>query len=181
MPPKNLRAPKKTAARSTRATKSIGDIQHATGEPISSPELRLTIYVVLLARRWRSLLDERLRPLGQSAARMEAMSAIYRARPMSTQVEIARLISIEGATFTRMLDTLEADGLVERLAYPSDRRSKQIRLTAAGERALKDILAVAADLRAWLLEEVSAEDIDTTNDFLRTLLERFDDSPPLRD
>lgn len=95
-------------------------------------KLRLTIQMVLIARRWRSLLDDHLRPLGQSAARMEAMATIAYAPPSTPQIEIAKSIGIEGATLTRMLDSLEGDGLVERLPDPSDRRTKHIRLTDAG-------------------------------------------------
>ena len=38
----------------------------------SNLEIRLTVALVLAGRRWRSALDEALRPLNQSAARMEA-------------------------------------------------------------------------------------------------------------
>ena len=38
-------------------------------------EIRLTINMVIVARRWRSLLDDRLRMVGQSSARMEALAA----------------------------------------------------------------------------------------------------------
>jgi MarR family transcriptional regulator for hemolysin len=139
-----------------------------------NPSLNLTIQMVLAARRWRSLLDDRLRPIGQSAARMEAMSAIAHAPPHSPQIEIARRIGVEGATLTRMLDSLAADGLVERLADPSDRRTKHLRLTEAGRSALAEISAIAEDLRLRLLEDVDAPTIDQANDFLAMLLTRFD-------
>ena len=64
---------------------------------------------------------------------MEALANIAYFPPDATQVEIANRIGIERATLTRMLDTLEADGLIERLADPADRRTKRIRLTKAGE------------------------------------------------
>jgi MarR family transcriptional regulator for hemolysin len=138
-------------------------------------KLRLTIQMVLIARRWRSLLDDHLRPLGQSAARMEAMATIAYAPPSTPQIEIAKSIGIEGATLTRMLDSLEGDGLVERLPDPSDRRTKHIRLTDAGEAALEEILDVADELREWLLDDVSGQDIDEANAFLGRLLARLNE------
>jgi MarR family transcriptional regulator for hemolysin len=141
-------------------------------------DIRLTINLVLVARRWRSLLDERLRAIGQSAARMEAMSAIINSPSLSAQVDIAKRLRIEGPTMTRMLDTLENDGLVERLPDPADRRTKQLRLTAAGEAALEEIFKIADELRDRLIEGVPAAKIDELNAFLGTLTERLDEGLP---
>ncbi|MDB5683966.1 MAG: slyA 3 [Sphingomonas bacterium] len=140
-----------------------------------TPELRLTIQMVFAARRWRSLLDDRLRPLGHSAARMEAMSTIAKAPPGSAQIEIAKRIGVEGATLTRMLDSLEADGLVERIPHPTDRRTKHIRLTDAGRTALGEILAITNAMRTRLLDGIGGRSIDEANDFLAMILERLDD------
>jgi MarR family transcriptional regulator, transcriptional regulator for hemolysin len=143
-------------------------------------EIRLTINLVLVARRWRSLLDERLRLIGQSSARMEALGAIMNSPALSAQVNIAKRLKIEGPTMTRMLDTLEADGLVERLPDPSDRRTKQLRLTTEGERALEEIFTIADELRGRLLDGMPADKIDELNAFLGLLTERLDEGLPLR-
>lgn len=141
--------------------------------------MRLTIRLVLVARRYRALLDEKLRAARQSSARMEAMSVILGASTPRPQVEIARRLRIEGPTLTRMLDTLEKDGLVERLPDPADRRTKQLRITPAGERALEETFGIADDLRQRLLEDFSDEDIATIDRFLEKLLDRLDNG--LRD
>lgn len=152
-------------------------IPHVDGAPLSA-NFRLTLYLVLAARRWRSLLDEQLRAIGQSAARMEALWAIAYSPPLSPQIEIARVIGIEGATFTRMLDTLEAEKLVERLAYPSDRRSKHLRLTEDGRKALAEITDVAAALRSTMLEGIDPAQLAGANAFLSMLLDRFEGVQP---
>ena len=143
-------------------------------------EIRLTINLVLVARRWRSLLDERLRLMGQSSARMEALAAIMNSPALSAQVNIAKRLRIEGPTMTRMLDTLEKDGLVERLADPADRRTKQLRLTGEGQAVLADIFAVADELRDRLLDGLSADRIDELNGILGLLTERLDAGLPPR-
>ena len=142
------------------------------------PDIRLTVLLVLVARRWRSLLDERLRPTGQSSARMEALSAIFNSPGPRPQVEIANRLRIEGPTLTRMIDTLEKDGLVDRLPDPADRRTKQLRLTHDGESALEDILTVVEQHRARLLDGVDPKTIAAVNDFLTHLLERLDTGLP---
>jgi MarR family transcriptional regulator for hemolysin len=141
-------------------------------------EIRVTVNLVLVARRWRSLLDERLRAIGQSSARMEALAAIVNSPWPSAQVDIAKRLRIEGPTMTRMLDTLEADGLVERLPDPSDRRSKQLRLTPAGEKALAEIFEVADQLRERLLAGVATERLDELNALLVMLTGRLDEGLP---
>ena len=141
-------------------------------------DIRVTVNLVLVARRWRSLLDERLRLIGQSSARMEALAAIINSPSLSAQVDIAKRLRIEGPTMTRMLDTLEADGLVERLPDPGDRRTKQLRLTQAGEAVLEEIFAIADELRARLLHGVAPEKMDELNEFLVMLTGRLDAGLP---
>ncbi len=144
----------------------------------TTPEIRLTIHMVLAARRWRSLLDERLRPIEQSSARMEALSAILNSPPLRPQVDIAKRLRIEGPTLTRMLDALEKDDLVERLPDPADRRTKQLKVTAEGERVLQDICEIADELRARLLRGFSEEKLTEMNEFFAELLARLDAGLP---
>jgi MarR family transcriptional regulator for hemolysin len=141
-------------------------------------DIRVTVNLVLVARRWRSLLDERLRLIGQSSARMEALAAIINSPSLSAQVDIAKRLRIEGPTMTRMLDTLESDGLVERLPDPADRRTKQLRLTPAGEKVLEEIFAIADEMRERLLAGIAPETMDELNTFLVMLTDRLDAGLP---
>jgi len=144
----------------------------------ATPEILLTVQVVLAARRWRALLDDKLRPIEQSSARMEALSAIYHSPPLSPQVEVARRLRIEGPTLTRMLDSLEKDGLVERLADPADRRTKLLRVTPEGERALEEIFDIADEMRERLLRGFSDDQVAQVNAFLAEVLTRLDEGLP---
>lgn len=133
-------------------------------------EYGFTYRTILFARRYRALLDEQLRPLGYGTARMEALSTIDRADEPSAQIAIAKRIGIEGPTLTRMLDTLEAEGLVVRRADPSDRRTKLIELTDAGRKALHEIMAVAHDFRKTVLKDLSDAELDAVNKVTDKLL-----------
>ena len=53
---------------------------------------------------------------------------------------LAEKVGVKRATMTGLLDGLEKDGLVERLAHPEDRRKISVRLTAKGRRVLEDML-----------------------------------------
>src|SRR5690606_26097569 len=110
--------------------------------------------------------------------RMEALAAIINSPSLSAQVDIAKRLRIEGPTMTRMLDTLEADGLVERLPDPTDRRTTQLRLTPEGERVLEQIFKIAEDLRSRLLCGIPEERLDELNEFLAMLTDRLDAGLP---
>lgn len=143
-------------------------------ETRQDPQFHFTVQLVLAARRWRAVLDEALRTIGTSAARMEALSTIDRSPWLSAQVEIANRMGIEKPTLTRMLDMLEAEALVERLPDPWDRRAKLIRLTAKGKETLQAASAVASALRHQLLDDFSEAEIDVINRFNERLLTRLD-------
>ncbi len=143
-------------------------------EGYPQPELRFTISIVRTGRVWRSIVDEQLRQIGHSASRMEVMATIFYSPPYTTQIQIAKRVGIEGPTLTRTLDMLEADGLVERLPDPADRRNKHLRLTEDGVDALNDIFEITQKIRTRLLEGIPAEDLDKANKLLLLLQERLD-------
>ncbi|MBT2186637.1 MarR family winged helix-turn-helix transcriptional regulator [Sphingobium nicotianae] len=133
-------------------------------------EYGFTYRIILVARRYRAMLDEQLRPLGYGTARMEALSTIARATEPTAQIAIAKRIGIEGPTLTRMLDTLEADGLVVRRQDPTDRRTKLIELTPEGEKALEEIMGVAHSFRTTVLKTLSDEELDQVNEVTDKLM-----------
>jgi MarR family transcriptional regulator for hemolysin len=144
----------------------------------TTPEIRLTVSMVLAARRWRALLDERLRPIGQSSARMEALSAILNAPEPSSQIDIAKRLRIEGPTMTRMIDSLAEDGLVERRPAPGDRRTKHLALTPAGEDVLKAIFEIADPMRKRLLEGIPIGHIEQLTQDFAQMLAKLDQGLP---
>lgn len=147
----------------------------------STKEIRLTVALVLVARRWRSLIDESLRPLSQSSARKEALSAILNSPDPSSQIDIANRLRIEGPTMTRMIDVLSRDGLVERRPAPDDRRTKHLSVTEEGESSLEEAFGVTDALRARLLDGLSEEQIDMMTDVLGILMDRLDQGLPAPD
>ncbi len=53
--------------------------------------------------------------------------------------ELAAQVGVEETTATRLVDRLEALGLVERRSLAADRRVTVVRLTAAGEKVVADV------------------------------------------
>ncbi|MBX9576299.1 MAG: MarR family transcriptional regulator [Caulobacteraceae bacterium] len=56
------------------------------------------------------------------------------------QVELARLLRMSPSSATRLVDALEANGVVRREPHPNDRRINQIVLTSAGKALVEDLL-----------------------------------------
>jgi DNA-binding MarR family transcriptional regulator len=72
--------------------------------------------------------------IGMTAARFDLMKAVSRYRRL-LQKELRNILSVAGATLSKMLKLLEARGLVTR-THGEDRRTRVVELTFAGELAL---------------------------------------------
>jgi DNA-binding MarR family transcriptional regulator len=57
----------------------------------------------------------------------------------STQLAIAQQLGVDRTVMTYLLDDLEGEGLIERLADPSDRRVRRIAATAKGRARLAEL------------------------------------------
>lgn len=75
------------------------------------------------------------------------------------QTALAERIGIESPSLVRLLDQLEALGLVVRKDDPSDRRAKGLWLTDAGVAMAARIETMLDEERALLLHDVSADDL----------------------
>lgn len=89
-----------------------------------------------LARRFSQIMQgvmaEVAEPHGLVPQQWGIIVAIVR-EPGTDQRRVAERQSIDANTASRLIDELEARGLVRRLASPNDRRAKCLELTLAGE------------------------------------------------
>ena len=144
-------------------------LSHPFHAPGSRADLnyRFTGRLNLIARRYRTRLNERLKSIGQTQARWDALFWISTSGDGVTQSELAERMGIEGPTLVRMLNKLEQEGLVERRSTPHDRRAKTILMKPAAEEALASIAKLIAPFRAEILEDIEPEE-------LRSCLSVFD-------
>jgi MarR family transcriptional regulator for hemolysin len=118
--------------------------------------------VARVTRRWRKLLDERLKDLGVTQARWTTMVYLQQGGEGMTQRELAKLMAIENPTLVRLLDSLEQQELIERRACPNDRRARRLHLTDPG-RDFMEVLSVRANaLRDEMLDGISQDDLEST-------------------
>jgi DNA-binding MarR family transcriptional regulator len=80
-----------------------------------------------------SRVDEILRPFKLTFARYEALQLLMFSRsgalPLS---KVGERLQVHPASVTNTIDRLEADGLIERMPHPTDRRAMLASLTPAG-------------------------------------------------
>lgn len=78
-----------------------------------------------------------------------------------------------GATIVRVVDELEKDGLIQRVADDADRRVKLIQLTEDGRALAAKVEKSAARLRAIFLGDFDSDAVDIAMEVLRKLNEKF--------
>lgn len=71
-------------------------------------------------------------------------------------------MSLDGSSVVRLLDNLEAAGLIQRKEGEHDRRAKLITLTPRGRAIADKVETVARRIRSEALASVSDKDIETT-------------------
>lgn len=148
--------------------------RHADDDAARDLYFRTTRALVVAARRWRKLANDRVKPLGQTMARWETLFLVAYSGEDLTQGELARLISVEGPTMVRMLDALARDGLIEREQSPADRRVTFNRITERGRLVIRDIMAITNDLRAELLQDIDPDKLAVAVEVLATILRKLD-------
>jgi len=100
---------------------------------------------VTLARLIRTEADKRARAHGMTRAQWTILLNLER-QPGLLQKELAELLEVEPITVARLVDRLEARGMVERRGDPTDRRCWRLHLTDASRPLMSEIGAQLGDL-----------------------------------
>jgi DNA-binding MarR family transcriptional regulator len=111
----------------------------SAGPPADLPGLAPQLSEALTRASWRlrRAAVKELAPLGLTFAQSRVLRILARAGEPRRMSDIAARFEVAPRSATSMIDSLEAAGLVERSADPSDRRSVLVSL-APGGRALVD-------------------------------------------
>ncbi|RJG13863.1 MarR family transcriptional regulator [Pseudomonas cavernicola] len=120
---------------------------------------RFAMQLAQLSRSWRAELDRRLAGLGLSQARWLVLLHLARFSELPTQRELAQSVGVEGPTLARLLDSLEAQGLVRRQAVVEDRRAKKIALSPSARPLIEQIEAISTQLRLELFDGIDEEEL----------------------
>ena len=86
-------------------------------------------------RAFARVVEGPLRELGFAMSQVPVLVTLKKAGALS-QAELARLSGVEQSSMAQLLNRMERDGLVERVADPYDRRSRLISLTDSAAQQL---------------------------------------------
>jgi DNA-binding MarR family transcriptional regulator len=114
----------------------------------------LRLSVMRLARRMRAQRADTMLTLSQLAA----LATLDRHGALSPG-ELAAHEKISPPSMTRLLGVLEADGLVERTAHPTDRRQVLLAVSPAGQELLKEDRRRRDVWLAQRLRDLDAEEL----------------------
>ncbi|BAJ33298.1 MULTISPECIES: MarR family transcriptional regulator [Kitasatospora] len=118
--------------------------------------------------RLRVFVDGRLREHGASVARLRTLRVLALAGEPLRMRDLAEHVGNAARTTTTIVDSLERDGLVERVRHPTDRRAFLLALTPEGVRRHRE----AEELDRAALAAATGTLSDTERGQLRALLGR---------
>lgn len=101
----------------------------------------LCLHLQRAARAIARRFDEALRPLGLTNGQYSLLMALNRPEPPRIG-DVAAFLAMDRTTLTANLKPLERRGLLAVAPDPDDRRSRRLRLTAAGHALLKQAVPI---------------------------------------
>jgi len=131
----------------------------------------------LFFRLWRAShtrVAEALESIGLTPALFGLLNVLG-AREGAIQQELGTAMGIDPSTMVSLIDQLEAAGLAKRRPRPTDRRAREIVITAKGRRALERGRAMAAQVEDEVLRGLTAGE---RRELLTLLRRALSSAPP---
>jgi DNA-binding MarR family transcriptional regulator len=120
----------------------------------------IVVQLLRTAERVERALERALEALGLSPAKLAVLGAITHAGGRLSLGELAQHRSCVKSNITKLVDRLEADGLVGRRDDPSDRRGVLAEITPEGRRLQAEGTRLIGLVEATLTQGLAAGDAD---------------------
>jgi DNA-binding MarR family transcriptional regulator len=114
--------------------------------------------------------DEFLGPLEVTSAQLIVIVNLAGREGATSASELCKGISYDAGAMTRMLDRLEAKGLVRRTRSPDDRRLVNLELTQAGKAAYPRLREISMRVLNHSLRDFSVDEAQQLEGMLRRVL-----------
>jgi DNA-binding MarR family transcriptional regulator len=139
-----------------------GDERHVPGP---------TRFWVALARAYRVAFRRHARalaPLGITVAQFDLLATLHRSPEAGLRMgELSGRLLVTEGNVTGLVDRLEAGGMVERRADPTDRRALRVRLTPEGRRVAETAVPVVEAELERAFAGLDSGEMRTTQRLLR--------------
>jgi DNA-binding MarR family transcriptional regulator len=116
--------------------------------------------------------DKRARAHGMTRAQWVILIWLER-EPGISQKRLAELLEVEPITVARLIDRLEASGMVERRPDPRDRRIWRLHLRETAAPMLDEIHRQRVAMQAMLAGDIAPEALDATAETLARMKEQL--------
>ncbi|MGU3661812.1 MarR family winged helix-turn-helix transcriptional regulator [Methylobacterium fujisawaense] len=116
-------------------------------------------WIALAARQWRRAIDLQLQQYGLTEATWLPLLHLARGAKPLRQKDLAASLFLDSSSVVRVLQNLEASGLIERSESPDDRRAKAIVLTEMGRSTVEQVEVVSAQVRQRTLAKLRNPEI----------------------
>ena len=125
--------------------------------PASAYKQTLGFLLSDTARLLRKRFEQRARHLGLTRAQWQTLAFLARNEGIQ-QSALAEILELEAITLGRIVDRLEAAGLIRRGSHPTDRRVWQLFLEPKAHELLRLMSPIGEATRTEALDGVSPED-----------------------
>ena len=124
--------------------------------------------------------DALTRDLGLSSARWQVLGAVAKSEEAPSLSDIARSMGLSRQAVRRVVNELEAEGLLETSAHPENRRLRLVGLTTAGKSAHDGANERQVPWAERLASGIEAAKLAAAAEIIRDLRQRLEGQPATR-
>ena len=144
-------------------------MNQADGAAFPTTSASFTMSILHAAHAIEDRMETALGNVGLSIAKHSALSQLAKAGEPLTLSELAERLSCVRSNITQLVDRLEADGLVRRVADPADRRSVRAELTELGSDKQSAGATEVARIHSEIAERLGSSDLGMLESALSSL------------
>ncbi len=128
-------------------------------------------WLCVTAGAMQQAINDELSKHGITYRQFQVLGWLAHEREELTQAELAAKMAIEPPTLVGLLDRMESQGWITRVACPDDRRKKLIRAAPAASEVWETMVATLLRVRARATARLTPEQVELMKDMLRTIHE----------
>jgi MarR family transcriptional regulator, organic hydroperoxide resistance regulator len=135
-----------------------------------------------LAMKWQAAVHRAVAPLGLTHAQyslLGSLRAMTSAGDRPSQRELADYIGLDAIFVSKLIATLERNGLVARTQHPADSRAVELSLTHSGIEVIDRAVVIVLDLQNQLTEPLGGLESKQTKQFVNTMQRLLDAASPM--
>ena len=142
----------------TPGSKSKAPDKGAEKPPKKAP-FRAGFLIHDASRLRRTVFDQRLKHMGITRSQWWVLSNLSRHDDEGyAQIELARLLDVGKVTLGGLIDRLEENDLVMRVADKEDRRSKRVKMSRKGKALLNKLEIIAIGVNHEIMQGITVEE-----------------------